>query len=800
MKKATFYKAFCLLVLTILTSQSLRSQVYYRSLTLSSQAQVDTLSPFDVGSLIISGDDIDDLTPLNFLTSVRNLRISQNKALTSLSGLNNLHTVEENLVITENASLTRLTGLSNLTFIKDDLTIKGNPSLESLSGLDHIVDIGGSFTISDNDGLTNLSGLNNITSIGEYLIISDNNALRRLSGLEKLKSIKGQLNIANNVILRRLSGLDNLRSIGRTTGIITGGHQHYYTWKAIDITNNDALYDLTGLNNLVTVNGTINISNNDALTNLSALSSLTMVSNNLEITQNYSLNNFCGIYPLFSNDGLKGRHFTNNRNALNPTTREIIENGACIPEPTEYVFELITIGEHLYIFTNDTLPSLSELNSPSNLRKYLKSNPIKALLKLNNITEIQEFLDDTALPDLSKLNNLNALLKFLANTSLTSISKLDSLYPLKNYLAKTSPQLLLEQNNLSALRDFLTDNSLSSLTKFDSLTFIGGNLYFLNDAILNKLFAYETPNSIGDFALISSQNSLANTSQLDKLQSITGHFYILTVDEAAKVNKLINLPCWYHLGSPDVFKYSSDISIRRAMPVTAVQPGSIESISIYQNGGTGILRLGVYDDASGVPGKLLTLTPTVTTNHKAGWQTVNLDSTVSISAGQTVWLAFHIGNGASIRYAWRGPARTCNINYPSLYFPTDFGRSTAINISYSIHCCYSPTNVLKKSSQVASEVLLPEYTSAEHSGLNVYPNPFNEKVKFDFTLEKDANVVLEIYNMVGQKIATLVNDRVEAGVRNTIEYLPETDISGIYVYKLDIDGKIQTGKLVRNKE
>ncbi|HCY43081.1 MAG TPA: hypothetical protein DHV48_17390, partial [Prolixibacteraceae bacterium] len=85
------------------------------------------------------------------------------------------------------------------------------------------------------------------------------------------------------------------------------------------------------------------------------------------------------------------------------------------------------------------------------------------------------------------------------------------------------------------------------------------------------------------------------------------------------------------------------------------------------------------------------------------------------------------------------------------------------------------------------------------SSLKVYPNPFSDKVMFEFVSGADAHAVLEINNMLGQKVATLLDKQVSKGVMNRIEYEPKDVISGIYLYRLTLDGNVQIGKLIYRK-
>lgn len=87
----------------------------------------------------------------------------------------------------------------------------------------------------------------------------------------------------------------------------------------------------------------------------------------------------------------------------------------------------------------------------------------------------------------------------------------------------------------------------------------------------------------------------------------------------------------------------------------------------------------------------------------------------------------------------------------------------------------------------------------EAKPLKVYPNPFNEKVTFEFVSNKDTQVVLEITNVVGQKITTLFNGPVRAGELNRIEYSPVNVVPGVLIYQLIMDGSIQNGRVVYQK-
>ena len=64
-----------------------------------------------------------------------------------------------------------------------------------------------------------------------------------------------------------------------------------------------------------------------------------------------------------------------------------------------------------------------------------------------------------------------------------------------------------------------------------------------------------------------------------------------------------------------------------------------------------------------------------------------------------------------------------------------------------------------------------------------FPNPFNPSTVIEFALPKDAHVRLEVYNIIGQKVMTLVDEVRPAGYHSV--KLDGTNLaSGMYLYRL----------------
>lgn len=76
-----------------------------------------------------------------------------------------------------------------------------------------------------------------------------------------------------------------------------------------------------------------------------------------------------------------------------------------------------------------------------------------------------------------------------------------------------------------------------------------------------------------------------------------------------------------------------------------------------------------------------------------------------------------------------------------------------------------------------------------------YPNPFNPSTVIRFALPHDAMVTLEVFNSLGQRVATLLNERREAGYHQST--FDGTNLaSGIYVYKLHAGDFLASRKLL----
>lgn len=76
-----------------------------------------------------------------------------------------------------------------------------------------------------------------------------------------------------------------------------------------------------------------------------------------------------------------------------------------------------------------------------------------------------------------------------------------------------------------------------------------------------------------------------------------------------------------------------------------------------------------------------------------------------------------------------------------------------------------------------------------------YPNPFNPITEIGFSLPKASHVILEIFNLTGQRVTTLVNSHKAAGI-HVVQWDASQYASGVYMYRLTAGGFVDTKKML----
>jgi len=284
------YISITVFVFISFVSLNAQSSCFPNGLVLSSQEEIDNFALLYSecttieGLLIIGGGDADgsivNLDGLSQLDSIHRLVIVFNSSLTSLSGLEGLKKIRKSLEIRSNPLLDNLSGLEGISSLGDNVYIGKNAALSSLSGLQNLAYIEGNLLIENNTSLESLSSLSNLTSV-EGLSIKGNSVLHNLSGLEGLNAVGNNLSLSGN-----LKSIDELGSIN-----------DYSDFLYVHIGPNDSLSSLTGLEWMSSI-GYLRLIDNNALTDLSGLENLDSVSSGLQILDNRNLLNLFALVNL----------------------------------------------------------------------------------------------------------------------------------------------------------------------------------------------------------------------------------------------------------------------------------------------------------------------------------------------------------------------------------------------------------------------------------------------------------------------------------------------------------------------
>ena len=88
-----------------------------------------------------------------------------------------------------------------------------------------------------------------------------------------------------------------------------------------------------------------------------------------------------------------------------------------------------------------------------------------------------------------------------------------------------------------------------------------------------------------------------------------------------------------------------------------------------------------------------------------------------------------------------------------------------------------------------------KYQPETYSLLHNYPNPFNPATTIEFGVAQPGNVKLYVYNMAGQEVAQLVNQKMETGIYE-VNFNAGSLASGVYFYRLITSDHTMTNKLI----
>ncbi|MGE5679411.1 MAG: T9SS type A sorting domain-containing protein [Bacillota bacterium] len=93
---------------------------------------------------------------------------------------------------------------------------------------------------------------------------------------------------------------------------------------------------------------------------------------------------------------------------------------------------------------------------------------------------------------------------------------------------------------------------------------------------------------------------------------------------------------------------------------------------------------------------------------------------------------------------------------------------------------------------VRSYSSVPENFALEQN----YPNPFNPSTTIKFSIPQNGSVTLVIYNIIGEKVATLINGQDFKSGSYQVSFDGSKLASGVYLYRLNYGSNSMTKKMM----
>ncbi len=224
--------------------------------------------------------------------------------------------------------------------------------------------------------------------------------------------------------------------------------------------------------------------------------------------------------------------------------------------------------------------------------------------------------------------------------------------------------------------------------------------------------------------------------------------------------------------------------------VTAHQPGNVTAQAIGKSSQVmGSVRLVVYAQNS-----VIFVSPASGESWLAGSeQTISWQVKGTVDSGTLYWSFTGgsdwneigpVANLSSGSFTWTVPDSSRSLNDCVLKMTWSGGEATS-----------APFSIVPVALGVTEE---KETHPSKMSLAQNYPNPFNSETAIVYSIPLKMGTVhvkLDVFNLMGQKVAALVN-----GVQNPGQYRVRFDASrlkaGIYAYRLKMNGRVQVRKMI----
>jgi hypothetical protein len=113
-------------------------------------------------------------------------------------------------------------------------------------------------------------------------------------------------------------------------------------------------------------------------------------------------------------------------------------------------------------------------------------------------------------------------------------------------------------------------------------------------------------------------------------------------------------------------------------------------------------------------------------------------------------------------------------------------------------CVITVGNIIVHSTGKSADLVKTTYAT-DKAQLLVYPNPFSDKLRFEFVAPANVYARIDLFDLTGRMVQMVFNKDVRAGIYYNAEFRPNTSIDGIYFYSATIGNQVFIGKVMYKK-
>ncbi len=163
---------------------------------------------------------------------------------------------------------------------------------------------------------------------------------------------------------------------------------------------------------------------------------------------------------------------------------------------------------------------------------------------------------------------------------------------------------------------------------------------------------------------------------------------------------------------------------------------------------------------------------------------------VVYASGDLIFTGLVPGDGYKVTVTTDGPACTAYDECAAAAAPTQAKEPV------TTAAAVKEQPVATAGSEAPKEAVQQKIVLGNAGKVAAAPNPFTTKVRFSFTSMISGHGTLDVYNSVGQKVATVYQGYLQAGREMIREYQAPTNQKGTFVYVFRVGDQQITGKLI----